>query len=290
MPAIPLKAPSILEMGEPGTGKTRSILTLLEAGLEVFDLVLDPNGLDSILDAIRNHKDGKLLMDRFHYSVQSPSPAGFDSLMDMAKMVKNMGYEDLAKVKQGIAKPKMDSLMSMLETFQDFVCDRTEKSYGDVTTWDDTRALVIDSLSGINKIAKEHTAGFKPALHQGEWGVAMNLEEQIIFKLVSDCQCYFVVLAHIDKVVNEVTGVPQITLAALGNKLAPQLLKNFSEVVLSKRVGDRFIWSTSELNVTTKNRALPIKAELPPDFGPIILAHRARVLSVSNLQPGSTTP
>jgi len=271
-----LKAPSVILMGEPGRGKTTALLTLLRSGIEVFDVVLDPNGLDSILDAIDRDPDAAKLRDRFHYTEITPSPGGWDALKDMANSVKVMGYEDLAKMKQGIAKGKMDSLMHLLQSFDNFIDDRTRQAYGDVTTWDDSRALVIDSLSGINKIAKEHTAGLKPAMHQGEWGVAMNLEEQIIFKLVSDCQCYFVVLAHIDKVPNEITGVPTISLAALGNKLAPQLLKNFSEVVLTKREKDQFFWSTSEMNAAVKNRALPVKDKLPATFEPIVKAHLQR--------------
>lgn len=278
---LTLKAPSTCLIGEPGSGKTHSLITLLEAGIEVFIVVTDPNGLDTILDQVQKHKDGAALMLKLHWTIVSPVSPGWKALREMGTTVGALGYEDIAKLKQGIGKAHMSTFSTLIESFANFVDDRTGQSFGDVTTWDDSRALVIDSLSGINKIMKDHTVGYKPSLHQGEWGIAMNLEEQLIFTLASDLQCYFVVCAHLDKVPNEVTGVPSISIAALGNKLGPQLVKLFSEVVHTKREGPAFFWSTSEMNMAVKNRALPINAKLPPSFLPIVEAHLRRKAAIS---------
>lgn len=288
-PTSPLdyKAPAVLIMGDPGTGKTTSLVTALQNGLEVFVIVTEPNGIDALVDAAladpttRNLRpNGPELLSRLHWSNITPAPAGWATLKEMVSTVHSMNYETIASLKSGIGKSNVNVLTGLIELLNDFVCDRTELAYGDVTTWDDTRMLVVDGISGINKIAKEHTVGFKPSLHMGEWGISMNLEEQIVFKLISDCRCYLTMIAHLDKVPNEITGIPAITMAALGNKLAPQLIKYFSEVPMSKRIGDKFYWSTSELNATVKNRALTIGDKLPPDFTPIIRAHEARKKSV----------
>lgn len=288
-----LKAPSAIVMGDPGAGKTAALVTLLECGIEVFIIVTDPNGLDSILDAIRfdlktrkpRAKDQvDKLLSLLHWTYAAPSPPGWNTLKEMAKLVQQLSYADVAALKNGIDKVHTGLIMSLVSNFEDFVCDRTGQHYGDVTEWTDLRALVIDSLSGINKMAKEQAAGFKPALHQGEWGIAMSMEEQLIFKLASDCKCYFIVNAHLDKITNEVTGIPQISVAALGNKLAPQLIKNFSEVIHAKRIGADFFWSTSEANMAVKNRALPISDKLPPSYAFIVAAHLDRLKSLREHQ------
>jgi len=277
---IRLKAPSVALLGEPGAGKTHSLITLLSSGIEVFVIVTDPNGLDTILDQIRLHPRSADLMPMFHWALVSPAAPGWAAMRQMGLTVASMGYEDIAKIKSGVGKEHMQTFTKLISTCVNFHCERTNLDFGDVTSWSDRRALVIDSLSGINKIMKDHTVGYKPSLHQGEWGIAMNLEEQLIFTLCSDLQCYFVLMAHLDKVVNEVTGIPQISMAALGNKLAPQLIKLFSEVVHVRREAANFYWSVSELNMAVKNRALPISARLAPDFAPIIAAHNARKLAL----------
>lgn len=274
--AMPLKAPTIVVLGEPGAGKTHSLITLLLAGIEVFVIVTDPSGLDTILDQIRAQPNAPDLMKKFHYANVSPVASGWKAMQEMGEIVGKMGYEDIAKLKQGIGKGHIGTFMTLLSECQDFVCDHCGGKFGDVTSWDDSRALVIDSLSGVNKIMKDQTVGYKPSMHQGEWGIAMNLEEQFIFTLASDLRCYFVITAHLDKSVNEITGLQTISMAALGNKLAPQLLKLFSEVVLAKRVGKDFYWSTQEMNMAVKNRALPIGDKLPPSFAPIVEAHKRR--------------
>lgn len=278
-----VKPPSVMLAGDPGDGKTTSLVTLLEAGIECFVVPTDLNGMDSLLDAVRNDPKTRLprknagdLIKLLHWSNLTPAPAGWGTLREMARTITAMNYADLSNMKGGIDKAKTNLVNSWIELMSDFVCDRTGEHFGDVTQFDDKRAVIIDSLSGINKMAKEHVVGFKPTLHQGEWGTAMNLEEQIIYSLLAQCQCYVVVTAHRDKVQNEITGTPEISIAALGNKLAPQLVKNFSEVVRAYRNKDQFFWSTSETNMPVKNRALPIGDKLPPTFAPIILAHEAR--------------
>ena len=80
--------------------------------------------------------------------------------------------------------------MKLLETLKDFKDEHTGKSYGDYTQWDTNRALVLDSLSGLSILFMALTIGFKPAAHQGEWGVAMNFVEQLLLKLTSDRKCF----------------------------------------------------------------------------------------------------
>jgi len=273
-------------MGMPGSGKSYALSTLLAAGLEVFILGTEAGFIDTVLDACAARK---IDTAHLHWHALTNAAPSWDALETVGKTTAAMSYESLAAIKDGIAKREMKGWMSLLHACRDFPDDRTGQRFGDVTTWGPERAFVIDSLSGINDVAREHVTGYKPNLHPGEWGTAQELERNLIRKLVVDRRCFFVLTAHLDRTVDEVTQRPLITVAALGSKLGPKLPKDFSEVVLAVRPGkanEPFTWSTLEANADTKNRSLPIGAGLPADFRPVVDAYRKR-LTESQAKPAA---
>lgn len=270
----PLSAPKVLLMGAPGTGKTWSIVTLLRAGIETFVLFTEPGGEESLLNAVKT-VDPKLI-EKLHWTYVAPVTAGWSAMAEVLKTIGQQNFQQISDLKSGVAKTADSNIMKFFKHLQNFEDSRTGKSFGDVTTWDSSRALVIDSLSGLNNLALQHTVGLKPTMNPGEWNIAMNLELMLIEKLTADLKCYFAVLAHIDRNINEVTGGMVVTPAAIGAKLGPKIGRFFSEVVLTKRLGARFVWSTEETNTDVKNRSLPIGKELEPSFAPLVTAFEAR--------------
>lgn len=268
-----LKPPRVLLQGVPGSGKTYSLVTLLDAGITPFVLATESGASEVIYDALAAHGRSA---DEVHISYVPPAAPGWEGLKTMLDKVAMLNYELLASEKSGIGKRDLQQLFTFLDRLRDFRDDRTGEHFGDVTEFDDSRALVIDSLSGLNALARRHTVGLKPSLHQGEWGVAMQLEIEILNQLVDECKCMFILLAHLDREMNELTGSPINTVAALGRKNAPQILKTFGDVVSVKRKGGKFIWSTSEEFEDVKNRTLPISDSLPPSFEPIVRVYRER--------------
>jgi hypothetical protein len=268
-----LSAPKILLMGAPGTGKSFSLSTLIAEGVETFILATEPNAVDTVLDACALRKTDT---SRLHWSYITPASAGWTALADMARTINIMGYEDIQKIKSGVSKTNTNQISKLIQALQDFKCDHCGLSFGDCSTWGPGRALVLDSLSGLNVLAMSNTIGLKPAAHQGEWGVAMNLEEQLIQGLTMSLSCYFVLTAHLNRERDEITGGTTISPAALGSKLGPRIGRFFSEVILAKRVKDQFVWSTSEAQTEVKNRALPISDNLTPTFKPIVDVHKRR--------------
>jgi len=268
-----IQAPRVLLLGDPGSGKTDSLTTLIKAGLELFVLVTEPGGVESLIDAAVRRS---LPIDKLHWNVVPPSSPGFTALLDMARVVKVMSFKDIADIKQGVGKPEMNALEKLLHNIQSFRCERTGKDYGDVTEWGDDRAFALDSLSGLNLIAMSHTIGYKPSAHQGEWGIAMNLEEQLINKLTSDCKCTFVLTGHVDRDFDTVLGTSRLAPAALGSKLGPRIPRFFSEVIRAIRDANGFTWSTADSSLALKNRALPVSSKLEPTFEPIIDVYRRR--------------
>ena len=269
-------APSVLLMGAPGSGKTYSIVTLLKAGLEVFVIITEPNGLDSLLDAVKRENAD---ISKLHWHVIAPMPTSIKVLMEQAQKINTMGYEDLGKIKTGISKRDATQFMDLLKQLENFHDQRTRRDFGGVTTWGPDRALVLDSLTGINIMVQDCTVGSKPTMHQGEYGVAMNAIHRLIITLTS-LDCYFILLAHIDRVIDPVRGGSFIMLSALGQKLAPKLPAPFSEVILAYREGANFYWSTATQNVDTKCRALRVADKLPPSFVPVVEAGLKRTEQV----------
>ena len=73
MTQIPLQTPSIILCGPPGTGKTHACVTLAKAGIEVFSIITEPGGVESIIDAAA--KEG-VPLDKFHWVYTPPAVAG----------------------------------------------------------------------------------------------------------------------------------------------------------------------------------------------------------------------
>lgn len=275
-----LQPPSILLMGVSGAGKTYSISTLLEAGLEVFVVSTEPHGLEALLDVV---SEKKLPLAKLHWRYIGPARPGFESLAKQGALISQVDQKFLADQKPGDRSNA--AWIEMLKTFVDFHDEKDGKSYGDVTKFGADKAIVVDSLSGISSMAMDVTIGDKVTANPGEWGIAMRALDKFLLTCTSDLKCFFVMTAHIEREEDAITGASRVMASTLGKKLAPQIPKFFSEVVLadSDTKGDvrEFFWSTNTPNHVLKARSLPLAAKLQPSFGPIVAAYKARVLSVN---------
>lgn len=284
-----IQPPAVLIAGAAGAGKTDSLATYIEAGRELFVLSTEPGGMESLLDSCERRK---LSIDKLHWATALPSSGAWSAMKDMITQIGANDYESITKIKSGIGKSETrGAAMKFLENLSDFKCERTGQSYGDISTWDDSRAFALDSLSGLSMISWHLTLGYKPAAHQGEWGIAMNFIEQILLKITSDRNCHLAVTSHVEKEINELTGVNQIMVSTLGKKLAPKIPKYFSEYVYAKKTPPAsFTWSTIDKNMDLKNRALTVSESLPPSFVPIVEAYEKRKKAVAAVAASASAP
>lgn len=267
-------APAILDIGEVGSGKTWTLSSLAAApnNLEVFAIITEPNGLESLLDAWQKKN---LPIEKLHWKQITPARIGFEGLITQAKLVAMADQKYLSDQKP--TNNRQDARwIELLGTCHNFICERDGKSYGSIASFDANRAVVIDSLSGLNLMAMDVTVGDKATANPGEWGIAMKLLEKFIITLTSSLKCPLVITAHMEKELEENTGLTKIMVSTLGKKLAPTIPRFFSEVVMSYREGSEFFWSTSAANVALKQRSLPIAPKLSADYTPIIQAWRKR--------------
>lgn len=270
-----------LLIGEPGTGKTFSLTTFVEAGLDLFILGTDQGFEESILDAFR---EKNLPLSKLHYHFVSPAAGNFDTLKETTRRINMMGYADLAEMKNGINPTDYDQFLKLYEACANFKCDRTGEEFGSIDEWPNNRVFAFDSLTGLNKIAMQNFVGGKPMLHQGEWMVVQNSEEAFIHLLCSNLKCFFVLTAHVQKNYNELTGEREFSVDATGAKLGPRLPYMFSDFVVAIKAGKRFSWSTEQEGYHLKNRALPISSNIEPSFVQIVEVWRKRNELISTMK------
>ncbi len=269
-----LHPPSTLLMGPAGTGKTTSLATLIEAGLHVRLLATEPTAPNRVLDTLTARN---LPTDKFDWQFVSPAMPGWDALLQSANVVNNMTLKDIADMRGGIARQDGKQWIALLQAMNNFRSDRTGIEYGDVISWDENVAFVIDGLTGVSTMSRNLTVGLKPNPAPGEWGVMQNNILTVFKKLCADCKCFFVCIAHVERETNELTGMSNITVSTLGAKLAPKLPPEFTNVVYAKRNGANFLWSTADTGIDTKSGDLPLSDSLIPSFKPIVESFRVRL-------------
>lgn len=277
-----MRGTATMLIGGPGSGKTYSLSTFIEAGLELFCVFTEPGGEESL---IRSVEERGLDINKVHWQYIPPAAPSFETMMANAKTIGTMSYESLTSIKAGMNKQGYQQYVKLLEALSDFKCDRDGKSYGPVDSWGSERALALDSLSGINIMAMDLVVGGKPVKHPGEWGVAMDTEERLVSKLCCDIDAFFVLIAHVEREMNEVTGGVNLMAGALGKKLAPKLPRFFSDVVFAYRDETEFFWSTIFQGVDTKTRTLPLAEKIPPSFVQVVEAWNKRADAAGDTSP-----
>lgn len=264
IPSGPIGA-RVMTIAPVGTGKTHSIRTLAEQGVECFVLATEP-GIESVL----GDTDPNLI----HWNYLPPVPLNFDSLFLMASQINTMDFEALTKLKA--PKNEFRQMLDFVNLMRDFKCQRTGKSYGPINHFDHNKAFVVDTLSGLTLMATNSFVGTRPALGPSDYGVIQKLIESTINSLCMSLRCWFILNSHAEKETNELTGATDIMASTIGRKLAPKLGRYFDEVLYFKRDGEKFVWSNQERGVDLKKRMLPGSPALDPSFKQLVHAWRQK--------------
>lgn len=263
---------NILVEGPTGTGKTTSLATLADAGLEVFAIFTEA-GLESLLGAWKDR--GKEIPPNVHWHVLKKSPANFGVMADSAAKINTLALEALAKMADP-DRSKHNQFVDLLRALNDFEDHRTGARFGPVDSWGTGRVLALDSLTGINPIALSLVVGANPLKSQRDWGIAQDLIERLLRQLCDGCRCHFVLTAHVEREVDQVFGGVKITVSTLGKALAPKIPPMFSDVILSYREGTKFLWSTDNSQADLKARNLPIRSGIEQSFVQIVEKWKSR--------------
>lgn len=263
---------NVLLMGPAGTGKTHSVGTLVEAGLEVFYLGLEP-GLESLLGYFTDR--GKPVPANLRWHQLDAPKASFMDMLDSATKINTMALDSLAKMSDP-KRSNHNQFIKLLEALNNFPDDRTGEKFGCTDAWGPNRALVLDGMAGLSRAAMSLVVGGKPVKNQSDWGIAMDTVERILRMLTDNCRCHFVLIGHVERETDAVLGGVKISLSALGNKLGPKITPMFSDVILTVREGAKFTWDTGSALADVKTRNLPISSTNAADFRAIVSKWQSR--------------
>lgn len=261
-PPFNLPGVNVLLEGPAGTGKTHSIGTLVDLGVEVFFLALEP-GYESLYGYWTDR--GLPIPANLHVHRLAPAKASFSEMIDSATKINTLNLDALAKMSDP-NRGKHNQFITLLMALNDFTDDRTGEKFGAVDSWDPSRVLVIDGMAGINQCAMSLVIGGKPVRNQSDWGIAQDQIEKLLRQLTEGCRCHFVLIAHVERETDMVLGGVKITVSTLGRALAPKIPPMFSDVILTVRNADRFFWDTASALADVKTRNLPMKGDNQQSF------------------------
>lgn len=255
----------VLLIGGSGTGKTTSLKTLIDAGLRPFCLFTEP-GYDVL---------GEIPADKLHWKYVPPISGDLAMLERSMKQVSVMTPGQL-QAGNDMTRATQNQFLPILASIMNFTCDRTGEEFGNVSTWGTGRVFVIDSLSGLTIAATKLAVGEKYALTQPEYGIIMKCIENLLAQICTTFRCHFVLISHAERELDEVNGGQRIGPSTIGRKLAPMLPRFFTDVLMAKRAGTKFLWDSADPQADLKARNFPIAADLPPSFAPAILQWQKR--------------
>ena len=264
-----------LLFGPPGTGKTYAIASLVATGLDVFYLALE-NGLPSLLAAF-----GKAEVPaNLHWHVVEPPKAGTEQFLKQVSKLNKLSYAALCEYVDPNRSNynQMELLAMQLNNFFDM---RTGKEFGSVESWGNDKVLVIDGLSGVADAATKNITGGRLMVNKNEYIAIQGQILTLVNLLARQCTCHFVLLAHIDKEVDEVTGGRKLFPALPGQKAIPKLLSAFNNVVMTGREGTKWYWDTLNSQADLRVLSLPMQAKLAPDFRPLVTAWKNGAIKIT---------
>lgn len=254
-----------LLIGGSGSGKTFAIRSLPALGITPYCIFTEP-GFETL---------GDMGCDKVHWQYIKPAASSWEAMIDSATKINTLSFESLTKLPD-INKRQHGQYIDFLKALNHFKCDRCGKEMPPVEKWGTDCASVVDSLSGLSIMAMRLMVGTKPVKSQADWGVAMDNLEALVQQLCMNTFCHFIMMAHAEREVDEVSGGTRVMASTLGRKLAPKIPRFFSDVIMTRNDAGKFTWSTAEMGMDLKVRNLPIAANLEPTFATVIKTWQSR--------------
>jgi hypothetical protein len=270
---------NILLQGEIGSGKTYALQTLLPeywsepsgslfkgAGLHALCLSFDP-GIDATIGRnLCGHPEAPSVALHHHYI--PPVAVSWQTMRHWALLANTIDIEKLTQM----SDPKRGEYGQFLDLFDAcnrFVCDGCNKDFGSISELGEDWAAALDGLTGLTTVARRNMCGGSPFLSLPKIGGIQGLVEGFLDQWWGNTACNAILIAHIERETSPMTGMQYLALSTIGQKLAPKILKKPDEIILARRERGRYYWDTSDDDYALKQRRLPARPDLPPDFSQI---------------------
>lgn len=273
---VVVPGPKVILLSDPGAGKTHSLRTLIEAGLNVFVIFTEP-GMEVLLDEGRGARVYSCA-EGLHWRYIPVATPSWADMANIANLMNKFSYRQLTE-QAPLGREKYTAFLQVVTLMGNLKCERCNQAFGPADQLNpyDKWCVVNDSLSSLSLAALYLHIGNKPAIHQGEWGVCMGNLERYLNKFAYDIPSMGVLLAHTEREVDEVGGGAVNMVSTLGRKLAPKIPRPFSDVILAERQGDKFSWSTTDTQTFLKTRNFAFSNRIDPTFVPLVQKWHKRI-------------
>lgn len=247
------KVTKLLLLGNSGSGKTGALASLANAGYELFIQDFD-NGLDILHQFVIPE-----CKKNVHYV----------TLTDKMKSVPGR-----APIPSGAPEAYVKSV-NLLNRWKD-----GDEDFGGVGSWDESRILVIDSLTLQGRAAMHQIKFINDAVMEADWGYyggAMEMQEKLLELLHADnIKCNVIVTAHIVPIAPQKriestnregkSTVQTVDLedpkdfpSALGNKLPPKVGRFFNTILRCKTIpGGRHVIQSVPMDTLELKSTAPL--------------------------------
>lgn len=249
----------LLFMGDPGSGKTGGLTSLVKAGykLRIYDF---DNLLNSLVQYVRRECPDKI--DNVSFQTFTDALKGSDMPVQMVG-----GRMAVSPLADGIPKA-FTSCLKQLNAWK-----TPDEDLGVPSAWGADTILVVDSLTSLAQAAFRYVVGMNPAAKepQAQYFAAQQLVMNFLYLLTSEqMKTNVIVIAHLDYKDNHLNltkGFPR----SIGSALGPVIAGCFNSVLLAETQGSgtsikRTIRTNSTGIVDLKN---PVSFKLPTDTLPL---------------------
>jgi hypothetical protein len=228
-------------------------------------------GLDQGIEALFGYYTdrGLELPACLHWKWQVTKPLSLTQLLDAADKVGKFTYKMLTEVIDP-NRSENNAFWKILSTCTKPISDRDGKEFPPVDSWGPEMIFVIDGLSELSNAAMKMQIGNKPTAAPPDYGVAQNNLMNFLRLCAQGSRYTFVLIAHVQRQKNEITGAEYVTVNTVGTAISPEIPTMFSDVIYTQREGDRFFWDTAAYGVDTKTRSLGYRSKISPDFAQIM--------------------
>lgn len=249
------KFTKILYLGDSGTGKTGSLVSLMKDGFQLRIIDFD-NGLDVLKEFAKRDCPDKL---------------------------GNVDYETVRdKYKAGTQGPVIDGAPKALVQSLKLLNKWTDESLP--AEWGPNHILIIDSLTGLGKAAFEWAKGMNPGSKEPrQWyHQAQQAVDNVISLLTSEAfHANVIIIAHV-QFQESTDGTVRGYANTIGKALGPIVPTYFNTMVLARSSGSganvkRTISTAPTSMIDLKNPApFKLEKELPLESGLATIFHKLR--------------